>query len=62
MQGAGGTFNGDAGSGSFSVPTPLGSVQGSYQITGQVINITITHKPFVITCGEIESYVKKHLG
>lgn len=62
VQGAGGTFDGDAGSGSFSVPTPLGHVQGDYQISGQALTVNITKKPFLIPCSAIESYVKSRLG
>lgn len=62
VQGAGGTFNGDASSGSFSVPIPLGHVEGNYQISGQTLTVNITKKPFFIPCGAIESFIKKQIG
>jgi hypothetical protein len=56
-----GTITGDAGSGSFAVPTPLGSVEGSYTITGQQITIQITKKPGVLGCGTICNYIKNNI-
>ena len=58
----GGTFQGDASSGSFSVSVPiLGKIEGAYTIKGQTINVTITKKPGLLSCGAIESQLKKYL-
>lgn len=58
----GGTFTGDASSGNFDVPLPLGQhISGDYAINGLVVSINITHKPFVISCGAIESYINSHI-
>ncbi len=51
---AGGAFNGDTGQGSFRVKTALGSIEGNYVIAGQLISISITDKPFFISCERIE--------
>jgi len=58
---AGGQFNGDAASGSFTVPDLTSSVAGTYTISGNDADIVITHHPFFITCNQIEKYVKSHL-
>ena len=57
IEGQGGNFAGDLSSGNFSVQI-LGSISGSYTITGQVININIDSKPLFISCGQIESFMK----
>lgn len=51
---AGGTFNGDAAQGNFEVKTPVGSIEGNYNIAGQQIFISITDKPFFISCERIQ--------
>lgn len=62
VQQAGGTFDGDAGGGTFDVPVPLvGKVEGGYQIGGQQLTVKINRKPFLLPCSSIESYVKSML-
>lgn len=57
----GGLFRGDDSSGAFEL-TVLGSViRGSYNISGQELQVTIDSKPFMIPCGTIQSYLAKHL-
>ena len=51
---AGGAFNGDSAQGGFQAKTPLGSIHGSYQITGQEISLEIIKKPFLLSCKRIE--------
>lgn len=51
---SGGAFNGDSAQGSFEVKTPLGSIEGSYQISGQQISFAILKKPFLLSCSRIE--------
>jgi hypothetical protein len=61
IQGQGGLFRGDDMSGIFQL-TVLGSdIRGSYNISGQDLNVTIDSKPFMIPCGTIRSYLTKHL-
>jgi hypothetical protein len=60
IQGAGGTFRGDATSGNFDVATPLGLIRGTYVIRHPLIQIAITSKPFFITCNLIEKQLKDY--
>lgn len=57
----GGLFRGDESSGVFEL-TVLGStIRGSFQISGQDLNVNIDSKPFMIPCSTIQSYLTKHL-
>jgi len=57
----GGHFRGDDSSGDFQL-TILGSeIRGTYNISGQDLNVTIDSKPFLIPCSTIQSYLTKHL-
>jgi archaellum component FlaF (FlaF/FlaG flagellin family) len=38
------------------------NVQGNYVISGQTVTITVTQKPFLLPCSEIESEVTDILG
>ena len=55
IEDAGGEFAGDATNGTFSTPTPLGNVVGTYTVTGQQFRALITSKPFLVTCKQIEN-------
>lgn len=55
---AGGAFNGDSVQGNFQVKTPLGSIEGNYNIEGQQIFITITDRPFFISCERIQKELR----
>lgn len=57
----GGTFNGDAGSGSFSIHV-FGTITGSYSVSGNQLNIVIEDKPIMIPCGAIENVLKSQIG
>ena len=59
---AGGQFNGNDGSGDFSVPTPAGTVKGKYAVAAQSFSVDITDKPFIVPGSTIESEVRKFLG
>ncbi|AGP35371.1 hypothetical protein WME98_37220 [Sorangium sp. So ce296] len=58
---AGGQFSGNEGNGTFSVPTPAGTVKGSYAIAAQSFSVDITDKPFIVPGSAIESQVRKFL-
>lgn len=58
---AGGKFEGDATSGTVFMSTPIGAVEGNYTITGQDLSIEITKKPAFVSCGLIESELKKRV-
>ena len=57
----GGRFEGDTEYGSFDGKSVLGSIKGEYRcIAGNEIEITITHKPFIVPYGRIESEIKQY--
>jgi hypothetical protein len=58
ISGAGGNFQGDSTAGNFDVSTPLGDIRGSYTIQGPSIMVTITSKPFLVSCGMIEKQLR----
>ncbi|MGK3991629.1 hypothetical protein WME99_51760 [Sorangium sp. So ce136] len=59
---AGGQFSGSEGTGGdFSVPTPAGTVKGTYAIEAQSFSVKITDKPFIVPGSAIESQVRKFL-
>jgi hypothetical protein len=49
-------------SGTFSVPAGLSKVKGTYEVTANVLKITITNKPIYVSAGMIENMLKKHIG
>ena len=58
----GGIFEGNEASGNFNVTVLGNSIQGSYQILQQDLNIIIDSKPFFVPCGTIENFLKKQIG
>ncbi|MFL5330129.1 MAG: hypothetical protein ACJ8C4_14605 [Gemmataceae bacterium] len=60
---AGGTFTGNANGGSFSGQVPvMGSIAGQYTVSGNVVTVTITDKPFLVPCATIEKKVREYFG
>lgn len=59
---AGGNFNGDSNGGNFDVSTPLGTIRGSYLIQGDTINVSITSKPFLVSCSLIEKQLQGYFS
>ena len=57
----GGSFSGNADSGSFSINV-FGAISGSYSISGNQLNIVIEDKPMMIPCGAIENVLKSQIG
>jgi hypothetical protein len=57
---AGGKFTGDASAGSLSAPTPLGKIEGKYTVRGNVVTLTITNKPMLVSCDTIEGKVREY--
>ncbi|MES2881480.1 MAG: hypothetical protein V4676_04975 [Bacteroidota bacterium] len=57
----GGTFNGDASSGNFSI-TVFGNISGTYTVAGQQLEIVIEEKPMMIPCSAIEAALKNQIG
>ena len=60
IEAEGGQFAGDATTGRFSGPTPVGTVEGTYVVQGNEVRVTITSKPIVAPCGAIEARVRKY--
>ena len=50
----GGTLTGNETSGSIHVPIMGSHISGTYTIAGQSINLQIDHKPFFISCDQIQ--------
>ncbi|MBI5100940.1 MAG: hypothetical protein HZB33_03800 [Nitrospirae bacterium] len=54
----GGRFDGNAERGSFEGKTVVGMIKGEYRsVSAFEIEITITHKPFIVPYGSIESEI-----
>lgn len=56
-----GMFDGDNSSGKFDVSVMSNTIVGNYKVTGEVINIAITNKPFFLPCNTIEGFLKSKL-
>jgi hypothetical protein len=57
-----GNFTGDTSQGSFTVPTPLGSIKGAYVIEGFTITIDVHDKPMLLSCSRIETELRKFMN
>lgn len=62
VTGQGGVFEGNETSGNFNVTVFGNTIQGSYQVSQQDLNIIIDSKPFFVPCGTIENFLKKQIG
>jgi len=58
----GGQFSGNDDMGVFRLPTIIGEVTGNYSLKESAILIEITKKPLMLSCGKIESELRKYLG
>ncbi len=57
-----GIFNGDTNSGNFEVTIFGNTIKGNYSVTGQILNLEITDKPFFVPCSTIESFLVKQIS
>ena len=57
-----GNFNGDENSGEFEVSVFANTIKGTYSVTGNVLNLVITHKPFFVPCSTIENILVKEIS
>ena len=55
----GGVFNGDNNQGNFHAKSAIGSIQGSYEILEGQIVLSITKKPFLLSCSRIQKELSK---
>lgn len=56
-----GTFSGDINSGEFEVTVFGNDIKGRYTVTGQILNLEITDKPFFVPCSMIETFLAKQI-
>ncbi len=61
VQGQGGHFDGDEGSGKFDVSVFGSLISGSYTVSDQQLHITIESKPFLVPCSTIENFMKNQM-
>jgi hypothetical protein len=61
VQGQGGAFKGNESSGAFEVTVFGSAIRGSYQVTGQNLNINIDSKPFFVPCNTIEGFLRNQI-
>jgi hypothetical protein len=61
ISGAGGSFSGTNSDGKFAINSPLGKISGTYTVLGQSFNISITDKPFLVSCNRIEEELRKQI-
>ncbi len=57
----GGSFSGNSSGGNFNVSVLGNSIRGSFTVAGNVLNVVIDSKPFLVPCGTIESFLKSRL-
>ncbi len=57
-----GIFTGNTSTGNFEVTLLANTVKGSYTITAQILDLTITDKPFFVPCGTIESFLRSKIS
>ncbi|MDB5205754.1 MAG: hypothetical protein JWR72_829 [Flavisolibacter sp.] len=62
VQGQGGSFNGNEGSGDFTVSVFGNKIIGNYTVSGQTLNVQITDKPFMVPCSAIEGFLKNQIA
>ncbi|MHB1178252.1 MAG: hypothetical protein ACYCZO_07980 [Daejeonella sp.] len=61
ISGAGGSFSASNSEGQFAINSPLGKVSGTFVVQGQSFNISITDKPFLVSCDRIEEELRKQI-
>lgn len=61
IEGQNGMFDGDNSAGNFDVSVMSNTIVGHYSVNGQVINISISKKPFFLPCNIIEGFLKSKL-
>ena len=54
-----GFFQGDSSHGNFEIKV-LGTINGSYTISGQMMNIMIDTKPIFLSCNKIEQFMSQN--
>jgi hypothetical protein len=57
-----GNFIGDETAGKFEVTIFGNTIKGHYNVTGQLLNLVITEKPFFVSCNIIENFLSKQIS
>lgn len=57
-----GIFEGNERKGNFEVSIFGNIIKGEYVVEGQILNLTITEKPFIVPCSMIESFLQKQIS
>jgi len=57
----GSIFRGDTERGDYILRTPLGSVEGTYTVSGSMVSFAVEKKPMVVPCALIEKILDEFL-
>jgi hypothetical protein len=57
-----GVFKGDENSGVFELSVFGNNIKGNYSVSGQILHLSITDKPFFVPCSTIESFLLKQIN
>ena len=58
----GGTFTPTDNGATFAVPIPFGEIEGNFEIISGSVNVTITSKPWFVSCDKIESQLTAYVN
>lgn len=56
-----GDFTGTTASGTFNIPTALGSISGTYTVANNTVHINVSDKPIFMGCDMIADLLRKKL-
>lgn len=62
LRAAGGTFAGDARAGKFGGKSPVGLIEGTYEVHNDTVTVTITKKPFVVPNSTVEGKIREYFA
>ncbi len=62
VENQGGKFEGDYTGGKFNVSVLSNTIEGSYTVNGQQLDLTIDKKPLFLPCNAIESFLVSKLS
>lgn len=57
-----GVFSGDVLSGEFSFSAKGFALAGGYSVLGDLVELTVSKKPWLLSCKKIESEIRKYLA
>ena len=57
----GGTFASSSSGGSFLIPTFIGSIGGTFALVSGSLDVTITDKPWLVSCSTIQGELVSYL-